>query len=48
MYLLCKLIIFRAYDLSTNTVRICIDKYIDGETYSALFGEQRKGHLLRL
>lgn len=31
------------YDLSTNTVRLCIDKYISGGTDSALFDEQRKG-----
>ena len=31
------------YDLSTNTVRLCIDKYISGGTESALFDEQRKG-----
>lgn len=31
------------YDLSTNTVRLCINKYIDGGTDSALFDEPRKG-----
>jgi len=31
------------YDLSTNTVRLCIDKYIAGGTDSALFEKQRKG-----
>ena len=31
------------YDLSTNTVRLCIDKYISGGTESALFDAQRKG-----
>ena len=31
------------YDLSTNTVRLCIDKYISGGTENALFDEQRKG-----
>ena len=31
------------YDLSTNTVRLCIDKYISGGTDRALFDEQRKG-----
>lgn len=31
------------YDLSPNTVRLCIDKYINGGTDNALFDEQRKG-----
>lgn len=31
------------YDLSTNTVRLCIDKYISGGTDRALFDEQRAG-----
>ena len=31
------------YDLSTNTVRLCIDKYISGGTDRALFDDQRKG-----
>ena len=31
------------YDLSTNTVHLCIDKYISDGTESALFNEQRKG-----
>lgn len=31
------------YDLSTNTVCLCIDKYISGGTNSTLFDEQRKG-----
>jgi len=30
------------YDLSTNTVRLCINKYITGGTDSALFDGQRK------
>ena len=35
------------YDLSTNTVRHCIDKYISGGTDGALFDEQRKGRRLK-
>lgn len=31
------------YDLSTNTVRLCINKYLDGGRKKALFDEQRKG-----
>lgn len=31
------------YDLSTNTVRLCIEKYVSGGTGSALFDEQRAG-----
>ena len=31
------------YDLSTNTVRLCIDKYKEGGVASALFDKQRKG-----
>ena len=31
------------YDLSTNTVRLCIDKYKEGGTDRALFDDQRKG-----
>jgi transposase len=31
------------YDLSPNTVRLCIDKYMEGGTDSALFDKQRKG-----
>lgn len=31
------------YDLSTNTVRLCINKYLDGGCKKALFDEQRKG-----
>ncbi|MDO4304131.1 MAG: helix-turn-helix domain-containing protein [Bacillota bacterium] len=31
------------YNLSTNTVRLCIDKYISGGTDSVLFDEQRAG-----
>ena len=30
------------YDLSTNTVRMCMDKYISGGTDRALFDDQRK------
>ena len=30
------------YDLSTNTVRLCIDKYKEGGTDRALFDDQRK------
>lgn len=35
--------IARIYDLSTNTVRLCIDKYKEGGTDRALFDDQRKG-----
>lgn len=35
--------IARIYDLSTNTVRLCIDKYKKGGTYLALFDNQRTG-----
>lgn len=35
--------ITRIYDLSTNTVRLCIDKYKEGGTDRALFDDQRKG-----
>lgn len=35
--------IARIYDLSTNTVRLCIDKYKEGGTGRALFDDQRKG-----
>ncbi len=35
--------IVRIYDLSTNTVRLCIDKYKEGGTDRALFDDQRKG-----
>ncbi len=35
--------IARIYDLSTNTVRLCIDKYKEGGTDRALFDGQRKG-----
>ena len=35
--------IARIYDLSTNTVRLCIDKYKEGGTDMALFDDQRKG-----
>lgn len=31
------------YDLSPNTVRLCIDKYLSGGTERALFDDQRKG-----
>ena len=34
--------IARIYDLSTNTVRLCIDKYKEGGTDRALFDDQRK------
>lgn len=32
------------YDISTNTVRLCINKYEKGGTDSALFDNQRSGH----
>lgn len=35
--------IARIYDLSTNTVRLCINKYKEGGTDRALFDDQRKG-----
>lgn len=35
--------IAKIYDLSTNTVRLCIDKYKEGGTDRALFDDQRKG-----
>lgn len=35
--------IARIYDLSTNTVRLCIDKYKEGGTDRALFDDQRQG-----
>ena len=35
--------IARIYDLSTNTVRLCIDKYKEGGIDRALFDDQRKG-----
>jgi transposase len=35
--------IAKIYDLSTNTVRLCIDKYKEGGTDRALFDGQRKG-----
>ena len=35
--------IARIYDLSTNTVRLCIDKYKSGGTDLALFDSQRSG-----
>lgn len=35
--------IARIYDISTNTVRLCLDKYKQGGTDSALFDNQRKG-----
>lgn len=35
--------IARIYDFSTNTVRLCIDKYKEGGTDRALFDDQRKG-----
>ena len=35
--------IARIYDLSANTVRLCIDKYKEGGTDRALFDDQRKG-----
>ena len=31
------------YDISPATVQLCISKYIDGGTNSALFDDQRKG-----
>lgn len=31
------------YDISTNTVRLCLKKYAQGGTDSALFDEQRDG-----
>ncbi len=31
------------YDLSINTICLCIDKYISGRINSPLFDEQRKG-----
>lgn len=31
------------YDISTNTVRLCIDKYKEGGTNAALFDKQRSG-----
>ena len=31
------------YDLSTNTVRLCLDKYKAGGVKAALFDEQRNG-----
>lgn len=31
------------YDISTNTVRLCINKYIEGGTDKALFDDQRSG-----
>ena len=31
------------YDISTNTVRLCINKYVEGGTDSALFDNQRSG-----
>lgn len=36
------------YDLSTNIVRPCINKYISDGTDSALFDEQRAGHLVEI
>lgn len=36
------------YDLSPNTVRLCIHKYIDGGTDCALFDEQRKGRPIEI
>ena len=35
--------IAKIYDLSANTVRLCIDKYREGGTDRALFDDQRKG-----
>lgn len=35
--------IAKIYDLSTNTVRLCIDKYKTGGTDLALFDKQRTG-----
>lgn len=35
--------IAKIYDLSTNTVRLCIDKYKEVGTDRALFDNQRKG-----
>lgn len=35
--------IAKIYDLSTNTVRLCIDKYKEGGADRALFDGQRKG-----
>lgn len=35
--------IARIYDLSTNTVRLCLDKYKAGGVKAALFDEQRNG-----
>lgn len=36
------------YDLSTNTARLCIDKYKKGGTASAHFDEQRKGRPIEI
>lgn len=36
------------YDLRTNTVRPCINKYISDGTDSALFDEQRAGRLVEI
>ena len=35
--------IAKIYDISTNTVRLCVDKYISGGTDEALFDKQRTG-----
>ena len=40
--------IARIYDLSTNTVRLCIDKYKEGGTDRALFDDQRKGRPIEI
>lgn len=36
------------YDVSTNKVRLCIDKYISGGTDSVLFDEQREGQSVEI
>lgn len=36
------------YDMSTNMVRLCIDKYKEGGTASALFDEPRKGRPIEI
>ena len=36
------------YDISTNTVRLCIDKYKEGGTDAALFDKQRSGRPIEI
>ena len=40
--------IARIYDLSPNTVRLCIDKYKEGSKDKALFDDQRKGRPIEI